>query len=140
MKKHVWMAAAATLFSSLALAGFLQPAPVIVTINGDGSGSATGDMVTARFSANTVEFIGCGTRSFDDGAGGAFRTGFCQAGDAAGVQFTCFTENPGLLDSMQATADFSFITFRWNADGECTAIGFSTQSFYIPDFNAKKSK
>lgn len=138
MKKHVWMAAALTLFSSLAVAGFLQPAPVIVTLNGDGSGSATGDMVSARFAPDNVTFIGCGTRSFDDGAGGVFRVGFCQAGDAAGVQFTCFTENPGLLDSMHATADFSFITFQWDVDGQCTAVGFSTQSFYIPDFNGKK--
>ena len=28
--------------------------------------------------------------------------------------------------------DFSFITFAWNADGVCRAIGASTQSIYIP--------
>lgn len=137
MKKKLAVAAALSLFSTLAAAGLTQPADTVVTINADGSGLAQGDMVTARFSPNAVQFIGCGLRTFDDGAGGAFQTGFCQAGDAAGVRFTCFTDNVGLLDAMRATGDFSFITFAWNEFGECTRIGFSTQSFYIPQFTKK---
>lgn len=140
MKRQGVVAAALLLFSAIAAAGYLQPAPVVVTIEGDGSGQALGDMITARFAPDDVTYIGCGTRSGDDGVGGTTRFGFCQARDAAGVQFTCFTEHTGLLDSMQATADFSFITFSWDADGQCTAVGFSTQSFYIPDFFAKPSK
>jgi hypothetical protein len=31
------------------------------------------------------------------------------------------------------------VTFSWNDQGECTRIGFSTQSFYLPEF-AKKQK
>lgn len=120
-------------FSTLAIAGYTQPAPVSVTLNPDGSGHATGDMVSARYSDNDIENIGCGTRIYDDGAGGSWYYGFCQARDASGVQSFCATERADLLDIMKATSDYSFITYTWNSAGECTHIGFSTQSFYIPE-------
>lgn len=120
------------LSSSIAMAGRVQPAPVVVTVNADGSGQANGNMATARLSANDVEFIGCGVRKGDNGAGGANVNGFCQASDAAGVTAYCFTTNAELLDGFENVADYSFITFSWNADGTCRTIGVSTQSFYIP--------
>ena len=120
-------------FSALAIAGYTQPAPVTVTVNADGSGTANGDMVTARYSDNEIENIGCGVRAIDDGAGGVWNYGFCQVRDASGVQGFCATERSDLLDVMKATSDFSFIIFSWNAAGECTYIGFSTQSFYLPE-------
>lgn len=128
------------LFASVSLAGFVQPAPVEVTLNPDDTGTALGDMVTARFSDNEVEFIGCGIRRFDDGAGGTLDFGFCQATDSNGVQGFCSTEDPEMLDIMKAVSSYSFITFAWNADGECTQIGFSTQSFYIPQHMNGKQK
>lgn len=114
------------------MAGLVQPAPVTVTVNADASGKAYGDMVSARTSANDVEYIGCGVRKFDDGAGGATAYGFCQAGDAAGVTGFCSTENAELLDVIENIAHNSFITFSWNSEGQCRQIGISTQSFYIP--------
>ena len=127
--------------SSMVLAGFVQPAPVDIIINDDGSGAAQGDMVTVRFSENDVETIGCGFRSFDDGLGNAFEFGFCQAtlddGSAEGLGVFCSTMNSNLLDAMKAGNDYSFITFGWNADGECIRIGYSTQSFYIPEGKVK---
>lgn len=116
-------------------AGLAQPAPVMLDLV---NRSATGDMVTARFSANAFEFIGCGVRAVLLSDGSVFRFGFCQAGIAEDVTFTCFTENPALVDRMTDGNDFSFITFGWNADGECTRVGFSTQSFYVPEFKTKK--
>ena len=123
---------ALALSSSIAIAGKLQPAPVEVTVNADRSGQAHGDMATARFSANDVEYIGCGVRKYDDGAGGATAYGFCQASDAAGVAGFCSTSNVELLDVIQNVADHSFVTFSWNSKQECQQIGISTQSFYIP--------
>lgn len=120
------------LASSAALAGLATVTPVTVTLNGDGSGAANGSMTAARFASNDVEFIGCGLRRFDDGLGGVFVFGFCQAADAADVQGFCQTENPNLIQSIADQDDFSFITFSWNAAGECRSIGNSTQSFYIP--------
>jgi hypothetical protein len=139
-KKHVALGAALALVSAIASAGLVQPAPVTVTLNADGSGLAGGDMVSARFAPDAITMIGCGMRAVNDGAGGTYEWGFCQATDAAGVQFTCFTEQPGLIHSMRATGDFSYLTFAWDANGECTRVGFSTQSFYIPDLFAKPKK
>ena len=118
--------------SSATLAGLVSDVPVTVTLNADGSGNANGSMVTARFSKNDVEFIGCGVRRIDDGAGGVVLFAFCQAADAANVQGFCSTENPNLIASIGDQDDFSFITFSWNAAGECRSIGISTQSFYSP--------
>lgn len=120
------------LSSSIAMAGRVQPAPVVVTVNADGSGNANGNMATARASANDVEYIGCGVRKYLDGAGGVTAYGFCQAGDAAGVTAVCNTDNAELLDAIENVADYSFITFSWNTEGQCRMIGISTQSFYIP--------
>ena len=139
--KQLVSMAALVLLSSMVFAGLVQPAPVMVTVNTDLSGFAQGDMATARFSASDLEMIGCGIRAIDDGAGGVFDFGFCQAimddGSAEGLSVFCSTQRSDLLDTMKSTSDFSFVTFAWNAAGECTRVGFSTQSFYIPDSKAK---
>lgn len=131
--KYVIAIAAVVLTSSAAWAGLEQPAPVVVTLNADGSGSANGAQSTARFSKNKVEYIGCGLRRFDDGLGGTFIFGFCQASTAGEVLGFCETENPLLISSIGDQDDYSFITFSWGADGVCRSLGNSTQSFYIPD-------
>ncbi|HSC05366.1 MAG TPA: hypothetical protein VLD59_00915 [Steroidobacteraceae bacterium] len=120
------------LASSAAMAGLVGDLPVSVTLNGDGSGSAIGLMTTARQSKNNVEYIGCGVRRFEDGLGGVFEYGFCQASTATAVVGFCETENPGLIASVGDLDDYSFITFAWNAAGICQSIGNSTQSQYIP--------
>jgi hypothetical protein len=130
--KQLIAAAALALGSSVALAGLVQDQPVTVTLNADGSGNAAGNMATARFSKNEVEFVGCGVRRIEDGAGGLTVFAFCQAADAANVQGFCTTENPALIQSIGDIDDYSFITFSWNAAGVCRSIGTSTQSFYIP--------
>jgi hypothetical protein len=123
---------ALVLGSSAAMAGLVNEFPVAVTLNPDGSGSAAGSMSTARFSKNNVEYIGCGVRRVEDGVGGVFLFGFCQASTADAVLGFCDTENPALIASIGDQDDFSFITFSWNAAGQCRSIGNSTQSFYIP--------
>jgi hypothetical protein len=129
MKKQ-WIAiAAVALTSSAAWAGLEQPAPVVVTLNADGSGSANGAQSTARFSKNKVEYIGCGVRRFDSG----FVFAFCQASTADEVLGFCETDNPFLIESIGDLDDYSFITFSWGADGLCRGVGNSTQSFYIPN-------
>ena len=136
--RHVLISAILALFSSIAVAGFIQPAPVMVDAT---NMTALGDMWTARTADNDVEFIGCGIRVFDDGIS-SLSFGFCQAGDADEVEITCFTQNQFLLDTINSASDFSFVTFGWVDDGlggaECVRIGFSTQSFYLPNFKIQK--
>jgi hypothetical protein len=131
-KQHLTAIGALILLSSSAMAGLYQPAPIDIVTNADGSGSARGDMVTARFTKNNVEYLGCGVRTFSDGAGGVLSFAFCQASTAAGVIGFCSTEDPRLIESLAAISDYSFITFSWGADGVCTQIGTSTQSLYLP--------
>ena len=118
------------LSSSLAIGGSAIEAPVEVDLDNN---SAFGNMVDARFSDNDVELIGCGVRYIDDGLGGTFVFGFCQATDAAETTLFCSTTNIDLVEAINSIADFSFITFGANDTGECVRIGTSTQSFYLPE-------
>lgn len=127
-----------TLLAGSGYAGYVQPAPVDVDLD---NYFALGDQLTARTSDNEDEFIGCGIRIFDDGGLG-FTFGFCQARDSEGDHIACFTDNADLLEVMRSTSAYAFITFSWEDDGfggaTCTRIGFSTQSFYLPDKKADK--
>ena len=120
------------IFGSSAMAGLVQPSPVEVTLFSGGGGRATGEMAAARYSKNTVEFLGCGVRNIYTVDGSAVRFGFCQAMTADSVNGICSTEDPFLIEALASISDYSFITFTWNAAGFCTAIGNSTQSFHLP--------
>lgn len=120
--------------AAVASAGLKQPAPVVIDLV---NMIATGDQVTARIADDDVSFIGCGIRVTDDGVNPPFAFGFCQAGDSEENQITCFTQSPNLLQAMGANSDFAFITFNWDENGDCTRVGFSTQSFYQPNFTTK---
>jgi hypothetical protein len=120
------------LSSSIAMAGLVKTVPVTVTVNADGSGNANGSMASARAAGNDVEYIGCGVRKYANAAGGVDTYGFCQASDAAGVTAYCFTNNADLLDGFENVADYSYVTFSYNAEAQCQMVGISTQSFYIP--------
>jgi len=135
--KKIQMAVMAVLISFFTvdgMAGLTTPAPVIVDLT---NRFAQGNQVTARFSDNDVEFIGCGTRIFDTG-GAASEFGFCQASDAADMSIVCLTVDADLINEIRAVSDFSFITFSWDTNDDCTRIGSSSQSFYIPDFHLNK--
>ena len=129
---RIAVVAVAGAVTSLAFAGFESSVPVSVTFNPDGSGAATGNMLTARYSDNDIEYIGCGIRVFEVEDGSTFSFGFCQAGDADANEAFCSTQNVELLSAMHATADYSFVTFAFDAEGACNRIGFSTQSVYVP--------
>jgi len=119
-----------TLFLTTAAFGGLT-LPQVVTVDPVNM-VASGDQVTARYSKNDVELIGCGIRKISDGVGGFIHFAFCQATDAADVSIICFTQDPELVDTISSSADYGFITFSWDADDQCTRMGFSNQSFYLP--------
>jgi hypothetical protein len=130
ISKNLMIITALALASSLALAGAVQPFSVIVELNDDGSGTAGGDMVTARTSANDFELIGCGIKAFQGGGAGQF--GFCQAADSNDNFIVCTTTNTHLLEAIKGIGDYSFVRFDVNKKGACTRIDLSTQSFYLP--------
>jgi len=134
--KTLWLLPALLLIAVTAQAGKVQPAPVIIDIDPVTlNGFASGDMISARNSDNEFEFIGCGTRASEDGVGGVFQWGFCQASVEEGGSKNCTTTNVALLEGINVLSDSSFITFSWTDDGEdgltCIRVGSSTQSFYL---------
>ncbi len=131
--KSLVSATALLLFSSVASAGLALPLPVQIDFAGR---TAIGSMYAARTSANAFEYIGCGVRF---GVAGPIFA-FCQAGlgEAAEQQFACITTEPALIEAIHAISAFSLIVFAWDEEDNCTRIGNSTQSFYLPDFKDKK--
>lgn len=136
--KQALSAVALTCLAQTAMGGATVISPVDVNLDGR---TAFGGQLSAKTSANTNEFIGCGTRIFDDGLGNSFAFGFCQAEDAAGDAIFCSTQTPTLIDAMKSLTAYGFITFSWREVAtdvfECTRVGFSTQSVYLPDKKAK---
>jgi hypothetical protein len=132
-RKLVW-ACALALVAGSALAGAVDPEQVTIDLD---ERQAQGDIATARYSKNDLELIGCGVNYFSDGFGGTFVFGFCQAQDADEVYVACFVEDPGLIEAIQSISDFSFIRFDWDEQEECTRIGNSTQSFYLPNYTRR---
>jgi hypothetical protein len=131
--RFVW-ACALALMAGAAFAGATNPQSVTIDLD---ERQAEGDMATARYSDNDVELIGCGVSYFDDGFGGAFVIGFCQAQDASENYAACFTQSNGLIEAIQSISDFSFVRFNWDDSEECTRIANSTQSFYLPNYTRK---
>lgn len=127
--KQVVVGTMLALVGGVAGAGRYQPAPLTIDFDNQ---VATGDMYSARLSGDPDAFIGCGIRAAVPGV--AF--GFCQAslGPADEDLVQCFTDDPVMTAAIAALDDFSWISFRWDADGNCTSIGNSTQSFYLPEF------
>ena len=130
-KSKIAMAGAGLAFlTTTAMGGLVQPFPVDVDLTGM---IASGDMVTARYSDNATEFIGCGIRKISDGMGGVFEFGFCQAEDRDGDRKICNSTDPALLDAISSSGEYGFISYSWDATDTCTRIGFSNQSFYLPE-------
>ena len=133
------------IFSMNVLAGYTQPAPVVVVINDDGSFSAGGDMNSARTADNDVESIGCGVRK----NAAHNNWGFCQASDENDEYVACWTQDTAMLEAFNLLNDTSYISFGGEPvvdrkDGvvqyhECTYINASSQSIYAPNTTTKGS-
>ena len=110
-------------------AGLTFDVPVTVDTT---NSTAYGNYRTARFAADTVSFIGCGSGVIVQADGTPFFYGFCQATDSTGARAFCNIRNADIANKVGGISDYSYITFNWNADGDCTRLGVSTQSVYIP--------
>ena len=136
--RSLFTIAGLSLLAQSALGGAAVTVPVEVDL---ANRTAFGAQVSAKISDNDSEFIGCGTRIFDDGLGNSFAFGFCQAEDAAGDAVFCATQTAGLIQAMNALTAYGFITFSWREVApdtfECIRVGFSTQSIYLPDKKVK---
>ena len=131
--KTLLLSCVLTVISSAAFAGASSVAPVVIELE---EMLVYGDMKSSRFSENKNEFLGCGTRTSSfPGGDEVYEWGFCQAGvsEDTGTKAFCMTRDPALLNEIRSLSAFSFIVFRWNAEGDCDYIGTSSQSVYIPN-------
>jgi hypothetical protein len=87
-----------------------------------GTGIAYGAVQTARYSANTKEYIGCAVMGNITSPQTTYV--YCGASDANGKSFGCSTYNPSyvLLQAALAVSQTSNIIFQGNASGQCTYI------------------
>lgn len=128
------LGAVLALVGGVAAAGAYRPAPLTIDLDGK---VAIGDMYSARLSDNKNAYIGCGIRSPAPGVTFAF----CQANlgpllddGSAPESVLCYTEDPSAIATIGAMDDFSYVSFTWDDNGNCTSVGNSTQSFYLPEF------
>lgn len=140
--------------------GVINDPAVLIEFFEDGSGVvqdrglASGHMWSARSSGNDVEYIGCSYKAMElpDGTDGVYvyKWGFCKAQDVNEVSVICWTENPELLDAMQATSPFAWVRFGFTEPDHniawregvrrCFRFDYSTQSFQLPEFTTKGNK
>ncbi|GHA17930.1 hypothetical protein GCM10008090_29570 [Arenicella chitinivorans] len=116
-------------FSSAAYCGDYQPAELKIDLE---ARQASGDMFTVRHADDDKALIGCGVRHYLSG-NEVIQYGFCQANSSAmEVGAFCETDNPAMVAAISAITTYSYIVFHWDKAGECTFIGNSSQSFYLP--------
>jgi hypothetical protein len=138
MKKLIFLfAVLPILFAYEASAGKYSDAAVIMELAPSGNNSAAGSMAGARFSANTVEEIGCRVL-------GLANTGFvqvqCQATDAANNSLVCTSTAPEILAAAQAASAYAWFRFEVDPAGQCASLIVSTKSFHLPDSGNAKGK
>ncbi len=126
MKKPNVLAAAAiaALLSSAAFVSLAGESGSYQVFINDASRFATGSMVTARYSGDSVQRIEC--RAFAHRAG--MVNAYCFAKNAQGVTRTCFTTLPVLVENARAASSESMINFYWEENGDCESISIENAS------------
>ncbi len=88
-----------------------------------GSGTASGALGSAYWSADSVQMIEC--------YGGWGWMG-CTARDAAGLTVSCASTRPEFLKVVSAMSSDAFVLFRWDDSGQCAMLQVANSSDYDP--------
>jgi hypothetical protein len=88
---------------------------------------AFGTLGSARNSADTRQFIGLSTMVT---LGGETMTAYAE--DAFGNYVTCNSSRPGFIAAARAVKGDSYVSFMWDASGECTQLMVDTGSYFEP--------
>jgi hypothetical protein len=91
------------------------------------SGYARGSMGDARNSADTVQYIGCYHSSM-----AGFTVAVCEAQSAAGTYKSCVTTDPNMVATARGITPGSYVFFRWDASGGCSAVQLTNYSWVRP--------
>lgn len=98
--------------------------PVDVNLS---SGYARGSMGDARNSADPLQFIGCYISS-----GTGFMVVVCEARTSTGTYKSCATTDANMVAAARSISASSYIFFRWDISGACTAVQVTNYSSVRP--------
>lgn len=118
---------AALLTASTAVAGYRWNYPVTIDL---ASSTVTGSLGSTRNSANGTEWIGCGVT-----AQPTKLYAICYAQDAAGGRASCYADgatSPSMVSTIAALNGDGFVSFSWDANGNCTKVLVSARSYWDP--------
>jgi len=116
--------------SATALAGQQVDQNVSVTLNPDGSGSASGASGTAYNSTDVIQAIGCEVRAYTGSGGTSLSETWCSARAVGSNWVTCFNVNPTFVQIAASIGPDSDVWFQWNSAGTCTLIDVINSSSY----------
>jgi len=95
-----------------------------VGINGVSGFYVTGSMVSARYSTDSNQNIGCTAYAL-----GTYTWTACFATDKAGNSLVCGSSDPRWAEAVQSMTDSSFISFTvTDNDGDCKFVGVKSGS------------
>jgi len=107
-------ATAATLMLASAFAAMAGSQASLAVSISDPNQTAQGSLTAARYSADDVQFISC--------ANSANTFANCIAKNAAGVTRSCVTSDPALIAVISSIGPESYVSFRWNDEGQCASV------------------
>jgi hypothetical protein len=106
-------------------AGWVYNNPVQITYRTDNTFDATGALTTARYSADSRQYIGCRVSAYANGS----RSATCAAQTSTDVIASCSTSDPKLIEKIQKMTDSSYVYFKGNrTTAACSDIVISNYS------------
>ena len=119
--------AAVALSSPLATAGVKYEYPTYFDIRSDGSGEFRGTFGSARYTSNTVEYLGCKVLVRSD-----YTSLFCYARHQDGRMASCTSTEPRMIAAASALTDGAWVHLGVNAQGVCTFFDVAVGSYHRP--------
>lgn len=118
----------ALLGSGFAMAGRVETSPVAFVSVSGGRQLVRGSLRNARFSGDTVQYIGCAHSAYSDGTNEVA----CYARNAAGSTRSCVTTNADLMRTAAMVGPATNLQFLISADGvSCEEITSHNYSSYL---------
>ena len=106
-------------------AGFVYNQQVKITYGTDNTFSAGGVLTTARYSADSRQYIGCRVSAYANGS----RSAYCAAQTSTDATAYCSTSDPKLIEKIQKMTDSSYVSFTGNrTTAACSNIGIANYS------------
>jgi hypothetical protein len=106
-------------------AGAVLNHQVQITYRTDNTFDARGALTTARYSADSRQYIGCRVSAYANGS----RSATCAAQTSTDNLASCSTSDPKLIEKIQKMTDSSYVSFKGTrTTAACSAIFIANYS------------